>query len=397
MSTSHFLRLKTIAGGGKFLAALRHNKRTNQNERGSAAHINAALTCHNYALLGLATPEAVTQHAKNMRLNAGIEKVRKNGVLAIEVVFSLPVNSLIDHHAYFTACVNWAAQQFGADNLLSADVHLDEAAPHCQMLVLPLRNGRMQGDAIMGDRQTMLDRQAHFFEHVASVFGFVKQQLKPRMCLADKQSLVATVCTHIRQTADQCQQSPAWALIRDLIEEAPTRWAECYGLELEHESKPKRMRTVAEIFTSKGKGAKTEREDANNQSRDNQKPYRGLAVKSTNPYVSVGVSQPNAYRSVQTNAYKCEQPNDTKHNETQISAPKNASRNEQKRAGNEGLIDQVETVRVRDDRIKADYFDPETGEFHEPVVKVAGLRRLDAENYVRSALGNIGKFSRNAE
>ena len=387
MSTSHFLRLKTIAGGGKFLAALRHNKRTNQNERGSAAHINAALTCHNYALLGLATPEAVIQHAKNMRLNAGIEKVRKNGVLAIEAVFSLPVNSLIDHRAYFTACVNWAAQQFGADNLLSADVHLDEAAPHCQMLVLPLRNGCMQGDAIMGDRQTMLDRQAHFFENVASVFGLVKQKSKPRMCLADKQSLVAKVCTHIRQTADQCQLSPAWALIRDLIEEAPTRWAECYGINVEQVSTPKRMRTLAEIFTSKGKGAKTEREEALNATYNNQKPYRGLTEKSTNPYVSVGVSQPNAYRS--------EQPNVTKHNETQIYTPKYASRNKQKQAENEGLIDRAETVRVRDDQISADYFDPTTGEFFEPPAKVIGLAKAYANNFVQSELLNKNKLLQN--
>ena len=54
-------------------------------------------------------------------------------------------------------------------------------------------------------------------------------------------------------------------------------------------------------------------------------------------------------------------------------------------------------MRVRDDRIKADYFDPETGEFYVPVVKIAGLCRVDAENYVKSALGNIGIFPRNGE
>lgn len=215
MSSSHFLRLATIAGSGKFLAAARHNKRALQNERGSAGHIDPALSHLNYPLLELATPEEVYQRAKMMMHTAGLAKLRKNGVAAIEIIFSLPAHSQIEHHTYFVDCTDWAATQFGRENLLSSDVHLDEAAPHCHVLVLPLRGGRMQGSDVMGDRQAMLKRQASFYEAVSSRHGLTKPLVKQRVGNAQQQLLDAAVMAHLMQTSDVCQKSVLWPLARD--------------------------------------------------------------------------------------------------------------------------------------------------------------------------------------
>jgi hypothetical protein len=174
MSSSQFLRLKTLSGNGKLLAAARHNKRVIQREIGAAGHIDATKMHLNYALLGDATPEAVAAKAKSILQSLGITKLRKNAVIAIEIVFSLPVHAQIDHRAYFTDCLTWAAGQFGADNLLSVDVHLDEAAPHCHILLLPLLGGRMRGSDVMGNRQALQARQTSFYEQVSQRYGLLK-------------------------------------------------------------------------------------------------------------------------------------------------------------------------------------------------------------------------------
>ena len=40
-------------------------------------------------------------------------KLRKDAVMAVEIVFSLPPGSGIDDRGYFSDCVNWAARNFG--------------------------------------------------------------------------------------------------------------------------------------------------------------------------------------------------------------------------------------------------------------------------------------------
>jgi hypothetical protein len=282
VSSSHFLRLKTLAGNGKLLAAARHNKRAIQKELGASGHIDATRMHLNYALLGDSTAEAVSFEAKSKLKALGITSQRKNAVVGIEVVCSLPSNTQIDHRAYFADCQAWAGRQFGAENLLSVDVHLDEAAPHCHILLLPLLGGRMRGSELMGNRQTLQARQTSFYEQVSQRYGLTKPQGK-RMSPEARKAAANAVLTHLRATADHAQQSAAWALIRDLISNEPLRWAECLGVSLETAGKPKKLRTVAQIFTSKGKGAQSEK-------LASKTPIGNLHAERVNPYVSVGVS-----------------------------------------------------------------------------------------------------------
>ena len=76
-----------------------------------------------------ATPEAIAMHAKVQIVKAGIDMPRKNQVMAVEVVFSLPIDRHSqDTHLFFNDCFAWVKQSF-AGELLSFDVHLDESAP----------------------------------------------------------------------------------------------------------------------------------------------------------------------------------------------------------------------------------------------------------------------------
>jgi hypothetical protein len=212
----------------------------------------------------------------------GITKLRKNAVSAIEIVCSLPTHTQIDHRAYFADCQAWAAGQFGADNLLSVDVHLDEAAPHCHMLLLPLLDGRMRGSDMMGDRQVLQARQTSFYEQVSQRHGLLKPQ-STRLRPDAKQGAASAVLAHLRASKDGVLKSAAWPLVRDLIDHDPMRWAECLGLDIQTDEKPKKLRTVAQIFTSKGKGAQKEKPA-------NKTPIGNLSAENTNPYLCVGVS-----------------------------------------------------------------------------------------------------------
>ncbi len=274
--------MQALSGNGKLLAAARHNKRLIQKELGAAGHIDATKMHMNYALLGDATPEAVAAKAKSILQSLGITKLRKNAVSAIEIVFSLPVHAQIDHRAYFTDCQAWAAGQFGAENLLSLDVHLDEAAPHCHILLLPLLGGRMRGSDVMGNRQALQARQTSFYEQVSQRYGLLKPR-STRPSPEAKQSAVSAVLAHLRVSNDAILKSAAWALVRDLIDHEPIRWAECLGVEVESSSKPKQARTMAQIFTSKGKGAQKEKPA-------NKTPIGNLTAQNNNPYLCVGVS-----------------------------------------------------------------------------------------------------------
>jgi Plasmid recombination enzyme len=445
MSTAAFLRVKKLKGSGIIKAAARHNRREIQAELGADSHIDPARSRLNQTLQGAATADGVALLAKELMLGAGVGSLRKDAVMCIEALCSLPPDTAIDDTSYFTDCAIWVAAHFGGvQNILSVDIHRDEGALHCHVLILPLdANKRMNGGRMLGLR-TYKDWQALFYKEVASRYGLKKPPA--RLTGATKKTAASAVLQRLRETKDTALASKVWATFRDMIERDPAPCLTALGLAVDVSKsghKTSKYKTMADLAASTGKGAKYERHykyrmnNAKSIDFEEQEKHRSLCSVDF-PGKCVIVSEPvpvlvitteamdvsqiseelsknsliessakhhktshsktdDAHKCTQPNAYRSEQPNVTKHNETQIYTPKYASRNEQKQAENEGLIDRAETVRVRDDQILADYFDHETGEFHEPVVKIAGLRRVEAENYVKSALGNIGKFPRNGE
>jgi hypothetical protein len=131
---------------------------------------------------------------------------------------------------------------------------LDEAAPHCHVLILPLKDGRFKGSELMGNRQTLLNRQANFYETVSQGFGLSKpksQRLDPQV----RESTYKAVLSHLRTKADPCLKSAAWALIRDEIAQNPVKWADCLGIDPDSLAKPreKKLRTMTQIFTHPAK------------------------------------------------------------------------------------------------------------------------------------------------
>ncbi|WP_290871942.1 plasmid recombination protein [Aquabacterium sp.] len=149
MNNSEFLRVEPLSakskGKGIISKAARHNKREIQAELGAGSHIDTERMHLNYNLHGPRSAAEVAERASERMKVMGITP-RANAVLGLEAVFSLARTTQIDLRAYFTDCVRWAADYFGGwQNILSADVHLDEGAPHCHVLILPILEGRLRG------------------------------------------------------------------------------------------------------------------------------------------------------------------------------------------------------------------------------------------------------------
>jgi hypothetical protein len=251
MSGAGVMRVKKLKGNGIITAAARHNRRVIQAELGAVGSIDPTRSCLNETLTGPSTAADVGQLAKDLMTAAGVVKLRKDAVMGLEIVFSLPTATAIDDRAYFTACAEWAGAAFGgAQNVLSVDIHRDEAAPHCHVLLLPLIDGRMIGNKLIGGKQKLMALQKEFHAVVASTFGLSKAPA--RLSGSTKQAGAKAVLQKLRETSDGALQSAAWAVIREAVERDPAPYLLALGIELA--TPEKKLRTSTAIFTSKGKG-----------------------------------------------------------------------------------------------------------------------------------------------
>jgi hypothetical protein len=252
MANSQLLWLGSIVSKkGGVLEALKHNKRELQSERGADSHIDVTRTPLNYALAGDDTPANIATHAKVQMVKAGIDTPRKNGVMAVEVLFSLPIDRhQQDTKPFFMDCYEWTLKTF-AGELLSFDVHLDESAPHAHALILPLIDGKMQGSELKGDKANMYSLNDLFHKEIAHRYGLSRRDSK-RLNSNDKATIERQVLTRLK--ADKVMQSCVWPCVKDLIHKDPLPFAQM--LSIEHApAKQIKVKHIVDICRSQGKGS----------------------------------------------------------------------------------------------------------------------------------------------
>jgi hypothetical protein len=378
MSGAAFMRLDKLKGNGIWLKAARHNKRTIQAELGASSHIDATRSHLNILLMGPPTPEDVAKLAKAKMIQAGVNKDRKNGVLGVELIFSLPINHQQDVIAYFTACANWAGETFGGlDNIVSADIHRDEAQDHAHVLLVPLIDGRLRGSDAVGNKRKLSELQAKFYKDVASKFGF----RKPRARLSGhrKTQTARQVLNKLRQ--DPAANSLAWAVIRDCVERDPLPYALALGIDTEASTKEKQAKTMAQIFTSKGKGGGMSNPIG---FKAPSKPYRvsdlenkqtlGLCRVPTSP---TAFNQPPAPANNQPTRLIYKQTNKPVLTDNVI---------QHVLTPEEKPSDIKQIIRLRDSDFMPENYDPVTGEFYlPPPAKLSASQQAD--RWVSDALG----------
>lgn len=248
MNTEYFFRLGRILGKHGIEIELRHNRREIQAELGAHGHIDASRIKLNYSLHGEGSALKIAQLAKSIMSEEGIKNPRKNAVMAVEILFSLPIDRhQQDSRPFFQDCLSWVQRNMQGE-LLSFDVHLDEAAPHAHAVILPLVNGRMQGRDMIGGIGNMNRLRKTWFNDVGRHYGL--NQGNAKLSKQDKDVLARAVIKTI--TNDPVQHSTLWPLIRDVIHSNPAPYAQHLGLT--HQPSKRKGKSFLQIMTSTGHG-----------------------------------------------------------------------------------------------------------------------------------------------
>jgi Plasmid recombination enzyme len=343
MKNSLFLKFRKIKSDGRVFAAGRHNKRELQHERGAESHIDARRSELNYCLAGEITARGVRDAAMRAIAATG-RTMRKDGVRVVEVVFSLSRNSTIDHRSYFADCTQWVGERFGDANILSSDVHLDESAPHCHVLFLPLVGGRMRGSDLLGGRASLVEFADDFHEKVASLYGLSRRV--PKLSGAQREMLAKSVLERLRSDCDPATRSRIWVTFIEAIESDPEPFAAHLEIDIPEPVTRSKRKSLAETMTGAGK-----------RTSEDRNPLRFAAKPKTSNHLLCKVHV----------------------SESLVSSPVSPS----DALPSEQVF--VESTRVRDTETPTDRFNPETGEFVTPTIRPR-LQKLAAAKWVNDRL-----------
>lgn len=221
MSGGNFLRFGRCKGAGVVKKAARHNRRAVAAEVAATPAVDPGRSHLNYTLAGPPTADEVAQLADELMKEAGVLPLRKDAVQAVEVLFSLPPETEVDHRAYFHDCLQWTMERFGgAKNVLSADVHLDESAPHLHVLLLPLVDGRMNGSAMIGGQQKMSEHHESFGQAVVCRHGLVRK-VKPRAS-RPRYGSADTAIRQLQRNPMSVAAAELWSILRQQMERHPS-------------------------------------------------------------------------------------------------------------------------------------------------------------------------------
>lgn len=208
--------------------AIAHNRRTTQAAHGARSNIDPSRSHFNYRLAGDESPNVIVQ-----KVTAGMieHKARTNAPHAIEVLISLPDNWEGDSQGVFVDSIPYLTGILGADNLLSADVHLDEPNPHMHVLFMPLEHCEKKGRLVW--RSTINKRTRELYDGFFSEVGAKHGLEKPINLTAKMRSALAlAVIDAMNRSGSGATKDAAWEAIKTAIKANPKPFAVLYGINL---------------------------------------------------------------------------------------------------------------------------------------------------------------------
>ena len=153
-------KLKTV---GNIIGSLSHNYRTRETPNS-----NPSLVSKNLHVL---TTQREAAEAIRKRIPV---KHRKDAVLCIEYMITASPEFFAeggDSKAYFETAYAWLQAKHGAENVITATIHMDETTPHMAAYVVPLdESGKLNAKKFLGGRDKLSQMQTDFANHVAE-FG----------------------------------------------------------------------------------------------------------------------------------------------------------------------------------------------------------------------------------
>ena len=165
MSGYAIMRCKKLATMGSVASSLQHCYRDRETPNADATR-----TPENEHHAAQSTSEAMGKLRELLP-----EKRRKDAVLAVEYVMTASPEwwksaSQAQQTEFFTRSKQWLADKYGADRIVTASIHRDEASPHLSAFVVPLtQDGRLSAKEFIGGRQKMRDDQTSYAQRVADL------------------------------------------------------------------------------------------------------------------------------------------------------------------------------------------------------------------------------------
>ena len=145
------MRAKKLANMGSVAASMQHCYRERETHNADQER-----TPDNQHLGAKSTDEAMG------KLRALLpEKRRKDAVLAVEYVMTASPEWFAQatpeqEKAFFQRSLQWLADKYGADRIVTASIHRDEATPHLSAFVVPLtQDKRLSAKEFIGSRDKM--------------------------------------------------------------------------------------------------------------------------------------------------------------------------------------------------------------------------------------------------
>lgn len=297
-----FLWIKKLKGKRIVLIAAKHNLREIAAELGADSHIDVNRIPDNYILQGADTAAGVAEYESSLLADAEFpHPLRKNTVRAIELLFSLPPDSDIDHRKYFEDAAAWADRCFAAP-VLSAVVHLDESAPHCHVLILPLVDSRMIGSDLVGDKKRFNAIMDAFYKEVAGKYGLSRPKPKKRLSAAVRYDLAAKVLARIKSNPDILNEPNIKDILIDAIAANPALIAAALGIDIP-QPKPPQKKTFVGTMTKPQKPEKPSKPIGNefNQRPENARSLSCVGNEINPPVIDTTEPEQDTYQRIHEN------------------------------------------------------------------------------------------------
>ncbi|MDR2673163.1 MAG: plasmid recombination protein [Coriobacteriales bacterium] len=153
---------KRKAGG--VASTERHNERKKDSYQ-SNPDIDTSRSHLNYHL---ATNACTTYSAAIDRRTEDVGcRRRKDSVTLVETLFTASPEFIEaagdDGREFFERAYQFSCKQFGADNIVSAVVHMDETTPHMHLVFVPVTpDGRLSAKDILGNKKSMCKWQDRY-------------------------------------------------------------------------------------------------------------------------------------------------------------------------------------------------------------------------------------------
>lgn len=228
MAESQLLSVKKLKSLDVLKNCLKHNLRQIPREFGENRHIDPKRCSLNQNLVGGSDPSSMVKEVTANIVASTGKKLRRNGVLALEYLISLRANTTVDINGYFPAVIEWLEDYLGCP-IISAVVHLDEGAPHMHVVILPLRNGRMMGSALVGYKGDLAALKQSHYKCVGQRYGLTMAESIPKF---KRYEIARKVVDVLCSTKDLLDQPLIRTALQNIIQINPSELMSILGIPL---------------------------------------------------------------------------------------------------------------------------------------------------------------------